>query len=229
MGYTNILQIRALIKSAHKAEKTTQSLKIAVSEVLPALHSSIQLPPTNKDRVFIDFLTRYIDNVPGVLDTLSEIARDGNINELVQPVLSIVESHFLQKPHIADQDRGLRGLVCRAYLAHRIVEEFNEQIISSCGAPLINGDWAGNNLIVHAFIGDQFANKLDLAASFSVQALLPHAMLAEHASLKNYLQRHRLYGLNDALQLRASFTHDPVLDSKVSLRFSERTNAHSLH
>ncbi len=78
-----------------------------------------------------------------------------------------------------------------AYLAHRLLEEINDRFMMRAGMPLIPMDTAMSNLIVHALIGEPFANELDEAVQHTVERTMLKESVYESPAFKAFIEAHK--------------------------------------
>jgi len=166
-----ILHIRKCIEEARKSESETHSLERYLDDKLPKLHHAIKLPETDQSKVMLRFLTSYIEHVPDFVEALTELVQKAGIYDQARVFLEIAEDYFIKPPNITHEHTGLRALIDEAYLAHRLIEEVNDQIMVDCGLPLAPIDMTVSNVVVHDLLGEEFANELDLAVHYSIEAL----------------------------------------------------------
>jgi len=168
----NTADIRAQISRAQELDAKSGLLTQHLTTRLPDLHSSIQLPDSDRNAVMTRFVSAYIDQVPDLLDAAHAVAREAGIESQIEPVLKIAEQFFVQPPSLLDGHEGLEGLLDEAYLAHRLVEEVNDLYIKHFHQPLIPLDMTVANLIAHQLVGEEFANQLDEAVHHALDELL---------------------------------------------------------
>ncbi|MFP3516181.1 hypothetical protein SB766_08285 [Pseudomonas sp. SIMBA_077] len=168
----NTADIRAQISRAQEFDANNGQLAKHLATQLPHLHSTIQLPESDRTAVMSRFVIAYIDQVPDLLDAAHAVAREAGIQSQIEPVLKIAEQFFAQPPSLLQGHEGLEGLLDEAYLAHRLVEEVNDLYIKHFKQPLIPLDMTVANVIAHQLVGEDFANQLDEAVHHAVDNLL---------------------------------------------------------
>ncbi|MQT34414.1 MAG: DUF1232 domain-containing protein [Pseudomonas helleri] len=168
----NTADIRAQISRAQELDAKSGLLTQYLTTRLPDLHSSIQLPDSDRNAVMTRFVSAYINQVPDLLDAAHAVAREAGIESQIEPVLKIAEQFFAQPPSLLDGHEGLEGLLDEAYLAHRLVEEVNDLYIVHFQQPLIPLDMTVANVIAHQLVGEAFANQLDEAVHHALDELL---------------------------------------------------------
>lgn len=169
--------IQQLIDNAITAEASHQHLHQALSGKLEHVDRLVQLPEDQAAEKLHEFVVRYIQNVPTLLDSLQSAALEVGLVQYVQPVIRVA-SEFFTTPALASHIGGRAGLVAlmgQAYLAMRLFEEVNETYVFKVGQPLIPVDMMMSNLIIHTLIGEPFANDLDTLVTEAVEQLLSPA------------------------------------------------------
>ena len=194
MSEPRILQIRESIAVARKTEAEKHSLEQYLAARLPKLHRSISLPQHNAEKALLHFVIRYIEHVPDYIEALTELTKSAGIYPAAKTFITIVEDYFLKPPELVNDRSGMQRLVDEAYLAHRLIEEINDRVTLACGIPLAPLDTTLSNIIVHEILGDQFANQLDLAVHYAIEALFDSEKLIENFHFKKYVANHKKYG-----------------------------------
>lgn len=224
MSREKTLPIRRSIEEAIKNESETHSLKHYLNDKLPELHHAIKLPKANQTETMLRFLTSYIEHVPDFVEALTELMQRAGIYEQAQVFIEIAEDYFLKPPDIVREHAGLQALIDEAYLAHRLIEEINDQIMVDCGLPLAPIDMTVSNIVVHDLLGETFANELDLAVHYSVEALFQHLKLSDNPKFQAYVDQHKTNGWEDVLE------RWPCLIKDASIELSlENNSSDALH
>lgn len=156
--------IRNTIQLAKQREEISSLLVKQLQ--LASSHQAIQSQACGSDSHY-DFTIKYIELVPDLFEITLAAAEKGNILKLVQTYIEIVSGYFLEPRNSATVD--MIELLNEAYLAHRLIEELNDQIEFALGVPLVHFDMMQANLIIHHLIGDAFANELDKVVSVSIE------------------------------------------------------------
>lgn len=222
MSEQRILQIRESIAVARKTETEKHSLEYFLMDRLPSLHHAISLPQENPHEALLEFVIRYIEHVPDFIEALTELTREAGIYDYAKTFITIAEDYFLKPLELINDRSGMQLLIDEAYLAHRLIEEINDRITLACGIPLAPLDTTLSNIIVHDILGDEFANQLDLAVHYVIEALFNTDSLLRDANFKNYVNKHKHNGWDEVLQrwpclaedsaISLNLTH-PVMDS----------------
>lgn len=153
--------IRSIIDDAIQHEAETGAFRQVLLQSLDYLHPSIQT--TSKDVVnsLQFFVIDYLRHVPDCLEVVEQDATALGLEDAMQPFVNVAVDYFLSPPAQIKQRKGLSGLLHTAYLAHRILEELNDNYLSRAGQPLIPRNLVTANLVVHELIGADFANELE--------------------------------------------------------------------
>lgn len=165
--------IQQLIDNAITAEASHQHLHQALSGKLEHVDRLVQLPEDQAAEKLHEFVVRYIQNVPTLLNSLQSAALEVGLVQYVQPVIRVA-NEFFKAPALTNR-AGLAALMGQAYLAMRLFEEVNETYVFKVGQPLIPMDMMMSNLIIHTLIGEPFANDLDVMVTEAVEQLLSPA------------------------------------------------------
>ena len=168
----NVQAICNLIRHACEQELVNGHLRQLLNDQIERLHHTIDLPEENPIDTLHQFISDYIAHVPEFLETLFEASKEAGISCFINPFLAIAEENFLSPVYQGDLHTGLDALINKAYFAHRLIEEVNDSYMVQTGTALIplNMTWA--NLIIHAILGEQFANKLDTVIEQSVKQIM---------------------------------------------------------
>jgi hypothetical protein len=182
--------IRSLINEAIDHEGNTHHLKKCIEEHLLDMHTSIHIDSDQSIQKMVDFVIEYTTQVPDFIDALEMAAAETGLSEAINPLLNIATDYFTTPPDLIGNHIGLDAMMDEAYLAHRLIEEINDQFISHMGVPLIPMDLTTANVIIHNMIGEPFANDLDKIAHQSVLELLGGNDIFKEDAFKKYSQKH---------------------------------------
>ncbi|MFK0571633.1 hypothetical protein [Endozoicomonas sp.] len=164
--------IRHLIGRVKELEAQSGHLQKLIDDQIEQIHHSIELPEENACETLLIFTMDYIDHVPDFLEALAEASREAGIHSFIAPFLDIAEENFLSALTQDQPVNGLDLLLDKAYFAHRLIEEVNDQYLIKTGSTLIpmNMTWA--NLIIHSILDESFANELDVIADKTVDQMM---------------------------------------------------------
>lgn len=221
-----IAEIRGAIAQARAEEVRTGQLETYLAALAPSLHHAIALPNENPVEALLQFVIRYIDNVPDFLETLDGLMRASGIDRHGRVFLTIAEDFFLQPPELVQHDCGLKALIDEAYLAHRLIEEVNDRLLMLCGLPLTPMDMTLSNIIVHDLLGEEFANQLDLAVHYAIEALFQPDNLAESANLAQFVASHKASDWGERLRNWPCLAGDSAIHLNFANGISTKVTEH---
>lgn len=173
----NIFQIRQLIGEAKRQNADDGKLEEFCHLQARQLHRVIRLPLEAPEAALASFITQYIEHVPDFLEALTALMKETGIFDQGKVFLTIAEEFFIAPPELISEHTGLIGLLDEAYLSHRMIEEVSDRIQLTCGTALCPMDMNLSNVIVHAILGEEFANQLDLAVHYAIEALFNSSSL----------------------------------------------------
>ena len=153
--------IRDKISAAVKAEAGTGQLGRRLQQQLPQLRSKLVLPEKEPVAGLLQFITDYIESVPGCILLVTAVSKHMGFYDYAAPFLEMAEDYFLHPPQDLPVDDGLECLLDEAFLAHRLLEEVNDHHIRHLQRTLLPVDMTEANVIVHHLLGDDLANELD--------------------------------------------------------------------
>lgn len=223
MSDHKILLIRNAIEEARYHEHQSNELLHFLQALAPRLHRAIKLPPAEPGRALLTFVIRYIEQVPDFLQALEELMVQANIYQHGKVFITIAEEFFLQPPKVAQSHSGLHALLDEAYLAHRLLEEVNDRLLMSCGVPLTPMDMTLSNIVVHDLLGEEYANQLDLAVHFSIDALFDSNNLIGCSQLANFITQHTRSNWEEKLK------NWPCMALESSIAFSLSDDSESVN
>jgi hypothetical protein len=171
--------IQNLINSAIAEEANSQQLHQALNSRLEQVARVVQVSEDQPLEKLYDFVVRYIEDVPSMLDALQSAALEVGLIDYVQPVIRVASEFFTTPPQEMNKEGGLAAIMGEAYLAMRLFEEVNETYIFKVGQPLIPMDMTMSNIIIHTLIGEPFANDLDELVEQAVEHLFTPAYQSE--------------------------------------------------
>ena len=206
--------IRQTIKST-KAESSHQEALLAlIGEQMPKLHTSIHLPEKNPAGALLDFIIRYIEHVPNFIDAIGGLTLAAGIQEYSSIFLDMAEDYFVNPPAVLNRQEGLMALMAEAYLAHRLIEEVNDRILSHCGIPLAPMDMTRSNLIVHELLGEPYANELDFVVFYATESHMNSESSMDNPAFHKYVEEHKKHGW------KAELDQWPCLAEDLSINLS---------
>lgn len=164
--------IRKIIDESIASERETGQLRKQLSERLPALSEKLVLPESDPIAALMVFITGYIESVPSSLTLVTAVSKRLGFHSYAAPFLHIAEDYFLQPPDAIADEQGLMGLLDEAFLAHRLLEEVNDNHMRYLQRPLLPIDMTEANTIVHHLIGDTLAGRLENLVQYTASQLL---------------------------------------------------------
>jgi len=179
--YDDYKIIQQCIDRAVILERYKGRFRRAIRQALPRLHRSIDLPQRDLPRHLTCFVIRYIQAVPEWLRQLEALCEAAGMD--FAPVRHAIARSFAEPPERHPDQVDLAALLDNAYLAHRALEEINDQLQPACGMPLLPMDPMVANLVVRELLGERFASELDevsvaLGCRFRGQRLAPDSLVA---------------------------------------------------
>ncbi len=174
--------IRTTISAALHAESETHQLRARLEQQLPQLQLKLLLPEREPVAALMAFITGYVESVPSCLRLVTAVSKRLGFFDYAAPFLHLAEDYFLQPPDVLPQDGGLDGLLDKAFLAHRLLEEVNDHHIKHLQRPLLPLDMTEANIIVHHLLGDAFATRLEQLVQFTAAQLLHREHVWEQVS-----------------------------------------------
>ena len=183
----DVQAIRNLIIRIKELEAQDKHLQTLISDHIEQLHHTIELPDENACETLLIFTMDYIDHVPDFLEALNEASQQVGIHSFISPFLDIAEENFLSPVTQCQPLSGLDLLLDKAYFAHRLIEEVNDQYLVKTGSTLIpmNMTWA--NLIVHSILGEDFANELDIIVDKTVDQMMRSQAIYQEEKFKEFI------------------------------------------
>ncbi len=224
MTESKLLQIRETIKLAKAQEAQTQELQKYLESSLPRLHHAIDLPKQAPSQALLDFVVQYIQQVPDILETLTQVLKETGTYESCEVFVTIAQEFFLKPPEIIQNHKGLQALIDEAYLAHRLIEEVNDRLLMLSGTQLVPLDMTLPNIVIHDLLGEEFANQLDLAVHYAIEALFQDTVLDQ-------TQLNRLKRIAQSTAWVHHLTNIPSLATHqdVHLKLNTSTAPQSVH
>ncbi len=168
----DVQAIRDLIAQAKAIESHNKHLRKQIYDQIELLHDTIELPEDNAFQAVFNFVVEYIDHVPVFIDVLYQASAKADISSFIYPFLDIAEENFLASATHEDGLVGLDVLLDKAYFTHRLLEELNDKYLLHTGSALIPMNMTWSNLIVHAILGEPFANDIDRIIEQTVEQMM---------------------------------------------------------
>ena len=164
--------ITEIIATAVAQENATHNLRQRLQDNIPQLASRLELPEEAPEEALLEFITGYIESVPGCISLVTAVSKQFGFHDYAAPFLHIAEDYFLQPPDEVPETGGLALLLDEAFLAHRLLEEVNDHHIRHVQRPLLPLDMTEANIIVHHLLGDPLASRLEQLVQYTASRLL---------------------------------------------------------
>ena len=189
-GYQMDVQaIQDLISQAKVVELKHRHLRKQIHSQIASLHHTIELPQENASHTLFRFIVEYIDHVPVFLEGLRQASEAAGIERFINPFLDIAEENFLSPATHNRELIGLDVLLDKAYFAHRLIEEVNDQYLAKTGSTLIPINMTWSNLVVHAILGETFANELDTIIEQTVKQMMRSQEIYNKTLFENFIHQ----------------------------------------
>ena len=205
------------IEQAHGDEAQTHAMANHISAHIHSLHGAISVSSSNPDQALMRFIEDYINSAPQHLQALYTLGGEAGIDEYTEPFLNLACTYMLKPPEILAPFTGLHSMLCRAYLAHRLMEEVNDQIMNLSGAALAPMDMSMANIISHAIISDELANQLDHLVLLSLETADIDHNIFEKRSVRQFLSERKLKNWQTVRERWPCFTKDCAIDLQIGV------------
>ncbi len=157
-----------IIDQARRQEARSGAFLRQMKEKAARLPGSVVVDGYQPATSLFQFAVEYIEMAPRLVECVDACAREAGITELFQPFIDAATRYFTQPSVLLVRYDGLDGLLIRAYLCHRLMEEIHDNNRSTRASELIDLEATRANLLVHELIGEPFANELDDAITVTV-------------------------------------------------------------
>jgi hypothetical protein len=161
-----------IIQKAKEDEEKTGSFAKLLQGKVPQLHLVIGLHGIDPLSCLFNFAVEYIEMAPRLIECVQACAREANETTLFEPFIQNAINYFVQPSVTFSKYIGLDGLLIKAYLCHRLMEEMYENNKSIRNSDLVDVETTQANLLAHHLIGEPFANELDQAILITVCQLV---------------------------------------------------------
>ena len=157
-----------IIDQARRQEARSCAFLRQMKEKAARLPGSVVVDGYQPATSLFQFAVEYIEMAPRLIECVDACAREAGKTELFQPFVDAAIRYFTQPSVLLVRYDGLDGLLIRAYLCHRLMEEMHDNNRSIRASELIDLEATRANLLVHELIGEPFANELDDAITVTV-------------------------------------------------------------
>ncbi len=195
--------------------KSHDSLNQLIHQHATLLCELLNLKPEKSESLLLTFACRYIEIIPPYLEAFEALAKESGIATYTTPFFNEIHSFYDDRHPVADSVSGSHALLCRSYMAHRLLEELNDRVSIERQLALAPIEMGHTNLIVHTLIGDERANLLDQTVLIRLELInMKMAIQATetfaHTRVKAYVKQHQIEGwgqcLNQWPQLQEDLT-----------------------
>lgn len=215
------LKIEQLIATASQHEIESDALSKQLSAQMGSLPSSISLAKTDPVQSLKNFVIEYITHVPPFIGAVSIAAKDAGIDAYVSPFLDVATDFLLSPKGQGDSPLGFLALLEQAYLAHRLIEEVNDQYIVRAGIPLIPMDVTKANVIVHHLLGETLANNLDEVVEETARQMTSKDIVYSSDKFRKYVETRKGKGWDQVWKQWADMTKGLDIDLSLNKKPNE--------
>jgi hypothetical protein len=214
MTANQFLLLHTRIQHALEHDLKTKEFLVYLERMLPEIHSLITLPPDDSLKTLYQFLTRYIQDAPHFIQAIEHSLRQAKLEKYGQRFIQIAVDFFLPKKDILNITSPIE-LLGQAYLAHRLIEEVNDRLMSIYGTSLIPFDMTFANLVVHHILGEAFANRLDQVVRYAIDSTFTATHHARGCDLSEFNSI-----INESLPSHLMEWHHAIQDKNIYLRLA---------
>ena len=163
--------ITQFIEKARQQEAGNGHFRRTMAERLEELHGIVRVDGDQHVENLLQFGIEYIETAPQLIECVSICARNAGVEELFKPFIEAAIGYFTNPSILLSHYDGLDGLLIKAYLCHRLMEEMYENNRSFRNSNLVDMDATLANLLAHHLIGEPFANELDQSILITVRQI----------------------------------------------------------
>lgn len=157
-----------IIDQARRQEARSGTFLEQMRERAASLPATITIDGYQPATCLFQFAIEYIEMAPRLIECVEACAREAGKAELFAPFVKAAIGYFTQPSVLLVRYDGLDGLLIRAYLCHRLMEEMYENNRSTRASELVDVEATRANLLAHQLIGEPFANELDQSITVTV-------------------------------------------------------------
>lgn len=207
-----------IIDQARRQEARSGAFLRQMQERAASLPASITVDGYQPATSLFQFAVEYIEMAPRLIECVEACAQEADCATLFAPFIDAATRYFTQPSVLLARYEGLDGILNRAYMCHRLMEEMYENNRSIRTAQLVDMEATCSNLLVHQLIGEPFSNELDEAVCLNVMQIAgtpdfyeldlnPFVLQAKHAAwgwMRDYwenllVRNHIRFSLNTRL------------------------------
>ncbi len=157
-----------IIDQARRQEARSGAFLRQMQESAAALPSTIVIEGYQPAGCLFQFAVEYIEMAPRLIECVEACAAEAGNSALFAPFIKAAIGYFTQPSVLLVRYDGLGGLLIRAYLCHRLMEEMCENNRCTRASELVDVEATRANLLAHQLIGEPFANELDQSITVTV-------------------------------------------------------------
>lgn len=157
-----------IIDQARRQEARSGAFLQQLKSTCARLPESVVVDGYQPATSLFQFAVEYIEMAPRLVECVDACAREAGVSRLFKPFLDAAIRYFTQPSVLLVRFDGLDGLLIRAYLCHRLMEEMHDSNRSIRASELIDLEATRANLLAHELIGEPFANELDDSITVTV-------------------------------------------------------------
>ncbi len=208
-------KIKQDIVNAKQAEAQEGEMSAYIDNNLSKLHDAVSISSKTPNSVLMKFVIGYIDSAAEYLDAFNTLTKEAKIEGYMKPFLNLACTYFIDPPGAVKPFQGLRGMLYKAYLSNRLLEEVNDQVMSLSSVALAPIDMSMTNIVSHALIGDELANQLDHLVLLSVETTTSDKQVFEEEEVKFLVEKRKVEGWEDVLKRWPCFTENFSSDLQI--------------
>ncbi len=133
----------------------------------------------------VQLILQYVQYLPTHLDEFNEYCQRCNWQTVADQSNKIIAS-FFERSELILLQTGIIGLLDKVYFSHRLIEELHDHMMCNLGTPATSWNMTAANLLVHQWLGNDYAAKLDETVIELAHKLTAHApVLTDVQTQKN--------------------------------------------
>ncbi|MFE8073295.1 hypothetical protein QQM79_19730 [Marinobacteraceae bacterium S3BR75-40.1] len=160
-----------IIQQAKRQEAHKGRFHDQMAQKLPQLHVIIGIHDDDPVACLVRFVVEYVEMAPRLIEFVEACAREAGKETLFAPFIEAANGYFTRPSALLIRYDGLDGLLIKAYLCHRLMEEMYENNRSIRNSHLVDIEATQANLLAHHLIGEPFANELDQSILITVRQI----------------------------------------------------------
>ncbi len=157
-----------IIDQARRQEARSGTFLNLLREKAGNLPATVRVDCEEPATCLFQFAVEYIEMAPRLIEYVDACAEQAGTQALFAPFIEAATRYFTQPSVLLARYDGLDGLLIRAYLCHRLMEEMYENNRSIRTSQLVDVEATQANLLAHHLIGEPFANELDQSITITV-------------------------------------------------------------